>query len=97
MGVLAGVFEPVLVAGAFESVFASVCVGGVLCIGFCGEGLVCRFRPTAGFGWVHALPGSAWLVVTDIAKANVRKTAVVLRICIVLPCGRYFLTVEGIG
>ncbi len=78
-GVLAGVFASFFVAVDFESVFVfvlEVVLAGALSV---------VFVPPLGLAGVHALPGAALLAVTDTAKANVRRTAVVLRICIVLP------------
>ena len=97
-GVLAGIFESLLVAGDFASVFvlvfevvAEVVVAGVLSVGFVVE------LPPLGLDGVHALRGSALVVVTATTNAKARRTAVVRRICIVLPWLDISFTKEGIG
>ena len=96
--VLAGVFESLFVAGDFASVFvlvfevvAEVVAAGALSVAFVVE------LPPLGLDGVHAVRGSALLVVTATTSAKARRTDGVRRICIVLPWLDISFTDEGIG
>ena len=92
--VLAGVFESLFVAGDFASVFVlvfEVVVAGALSVAFVVE------LPPLGLDGVHAVRGSALLVVTATLNAKARRTDGVRRICIVLPWLDISFTDEGIG